>query len=117
MPAILSEGLENIQDLPQKEKERAVTALMRYLARVLQHKSSGEVIDILNDADNAEHVGLVQPVQRPTEGLPGIVIERNVREAMNTVSRPEFRTNPDALDDLAVPKGDVMKRRRTSHSL
>ena len=29
MPAILSEGLENIQDLPQNEKERAVTALMR----------------------------------------------------------------------------------------
>lgn len=108
MPAIMSEGLENIQDLPESDKERAVTALMRYLARVLQHKSTMDEVD-----ESSE----LRQIQRQQTGLPGIVIERNVRVARDTINSDRFRTNPESLDELPIPPGEVLKRRRTSHSL
>ena len=134
MPAIISEGLENIQDLPQPEKERAVTSLMRYLGRVLQHNHSIDAGHLNNDDDSSDptspsiiiahdtdpmdkaHDHLRGIVRAPT-GNPGIVIERNVRMARDTITSSAFRTNPDSLDDLPVPPGEVLKRRRTSHSL
>ena len=112
MPAIISEGLENIQDCPQEDKERAVSALMRYLGRVLQHNSAMDT-----SADTDGEINIIQPIQRQATGLPGIVIERNVHNAMDTIRSPAFRTNPESLDELPVPKGEMMKRRRTSHSL
>ena len=127
MPAIISEGLENIHDLPQEGKERAVAALMRYLGRVLEHKSSLDhsanppsVNFRPGDEDGDDKVGeltIIQPVQRQGTGLPGVVIERNVRAAMGTIRSEEFRTNPERLDALEVPPGAMMKRRRTSHSM
>jgi len=109
MPAMISEALENTRDVPQKDKERALTSLMRYLARVLQHKNSADEI--------GGGFEMFQQIQGQQMGLPGIVIERNVREARDTISSDEFRKNPDTLDDLPIPKGEILKRRRTSYSL
>lgn len=45
------------------------------------------------------------------------VIERNVMTKLReTISRPEFRENPSVLDSLEIPKGEKMRRRRTSLS-
>jgi hypothetical protein len=108
MPAMISEALENTRDVPQKDKERALASLMWYLARVLQHKNSAD--------ETGGGLHPFQGIQRQRTGLPGIVIERNVREVRDTISSDTFRTNPDTLDDLPIPKGEILKRRRASYS-
>ena len=104
MPAMLSEGLENTRDMPIEDRERALSSLMRYLARVLDHSNDDETDGITF-------------IHRQPTGNPGIVIERNVKMARDTISSGLFRTNPKSLDELPIPKGEVLKRRRTSYSM
>ncbi|KIW49386.1 hypothetical protein PV05_11067 [Exophiala xenobiotica] len=101
MPAIISRTMENTQDSDEDGQQKALTSLMRYLARVLE---SGSVV-----------IGLEG--ERMTDGeAPGIVIERNMSKAQDVINSPEFKENPDILNGLAIPDGQVLQRRRTSQS-
>lgn len=91
MPAMLSEGLENVRNSSDKLKKDALSSLMRFLARVLEGT-------------------------KPQPGVDGVVIERNLMYAQSTIASAEFRDDPRVLDKLEIPKGEVLRRRRTSAS-
>ena len=91
MPAMLSEGLENTKEPNLSSKQEALSSLMRFLARVLEGT-------------------------KPNPGADGVVIERNLMYARDTIASEEFRRNPSVLDTLSIPKGEVLRRRRTSTS-
>ncbi|KAJ9608118.1 hypothetical protein H2200_007106 [Cladophialophora chaetospira] len=102
MPAIISTTLENTKDTDGDTKRRALTSLMRYLAKVL---------------GSAEHnlAGVPEGIIFSGE-VPGIIIERNMSKAQDVINSPEFKDNPDLLDGLAIPDGQILQRRRTSQS-
>jgi hypothetical protein len=102
MPAIISTTLENTKDSDEESKRRALTSLMRYLAKVLA--STG------HDLDGVPEGGVFGGE------VPGIVIERNMSKAQDVINSPEFRENPDLLDGLPIPDGQILQRRRTSQS-
>ena len=102
MPAIISTTLENQKDSDDESKRRALTSLMRYLAKVLS--SAGN--DLTGVPGGAFFSG----------EAPGIIIERNMSKAQDVVNSPEFKHNPDLLDGLAIPDGQILQRRRTSQS-
>lgn len=102
MPAMLSEVLENTKDEPLSNKKDALQSLMRYLGRVL-HEESHHVPVI------TEEIG--------ASIKPGIVIERNVMKARETINSKKFKEDPSVLDTLEVPKGQILQRRRTSQSM
>jgi hypothetical protein len=91
MPAMLSEGLENTKTPSESLKQNALSSLMRFLARVLGGT-------------------------KPEPGTDGVVIERNVLYARDTIASEEFRNDPSVLDKIPIPKGEVLRRRRTSTS-
>lgn len=91
MPAMLSEGLENTKKPSDELKQNALSSLMRFLARVLEGT-------------------------KPDPGADGIVIERNLMYARDTIASEEFRNDPRVLDTIPIPKGEVLRRRRTSTS-
>ncbi|KAI1623736.1 hypothetical protein EDD37DRAFT_436942 [Exophiala viscosa] len=101
MPAIISTTLQNTKDSDEDSKQRALTSLMRYLARVLGTP----------DADGVES----EDRQYNTE-VPGIVIERNMSKAQDVINSPEFKDDPNILNSLDIPAGQVLQRRRTSQS-
>jgi hypothetical protein len=102
MPAMLSEVLENTKDESLSNRRDALQSLMRYLGRVLHEESHhGPVI--------TEDIG--------TTIRPGIVIERNVLRARATINSLDFKNDPTVLDNLEVPKGQIVQRRRTSQSM
>ena len=49
--------------------------------------------------------------------VPGIVIEHNMMKAREVIGSKTFPLNPDKLDELDIPAGQLLQRRRTSHSL
>lgn len=102
MPAIISTTLEKTKDTDDESKRRALTSLMRYLAKVLG--SPGASLAMQEDTIYSGEV-------------PGIIIERNMSKAQEVINSEEFKDNPDLLDGLAVPDGQVLQRRRTSQSL
>jgi hypothetical protein len=102
MPAIISTTLENTKTSDEESKRRALTSLMRYLAKVLNSTSH-------------DLAGLPQGSPFAPE-VPGIIIERNMSKAQDMINSPEFKENPDMLDNLGVPDGQIMQRRRTSQS-
>ncbi len=104
MPAIISTTLENTKDSDAEVKRRALTSLMRYLAKVL---GSAE-----NDLAGAPE-GIIFSSERE---MPGIIIERNMSKAQDVINSPEFKNNPDLLDTLPIPDGQILQRRRTSQS-
>ncbi|KAI5790150.1 hypothetical protein EDC01DRAFT_116698 [Geopyxis carbonaria] len=73
MPAVLSEGLKNADDA-----QRAVGAMMRFLARVYGGS-------------------------RPAPGSKGGVLERNLAFAKETVQGEKFRGTPEVLDKVELP--------------
>lgn len=85
MPAMLSEGLENTRNSSEEVKKHALTSLMRFLARVVGGTKS-------------------QP------GLDGVVIERNLKYAQETIGSEEFRYDPSVLDKLDIPEGKALRR-------
>ena len=91
MPAMLSEGLENTKTPSESLKQNALSSLMRFLARVLEGT-------------------------KPEPGVDGIVIERNLMYARDTIASEDFRKDPSVLDSIPIPKGEVLRRRRTSTS-
>ncbi|EXJ95022.1 hypothetical protein A1O1_00140 [Capronia coronata CBS 617.96] len=102
MPAIISTALQNTKDSDDNSKARALASLMRYLAKVLGSPGVG----LPGFAGDAVYNGEV----------PGIIIERNMSKAQHVINSPEFRNNPDLLDGLAIPDGQVLQRRRTSQT-
>ncbi|ETI27857.1 hypothetical protein G647_00306 [Cladophialophora carrionii CBS 160.54] len=102
MPAIISTTLETTRDSNEETKCRALTSLMRYLAKVLGSAAN----DLTGYPEGAVFSGEV----------PGIIIERNMSKAQDVINSPEFKTNPDLLDRLPIPDGQILQRRRTSQS-
>jgi hypothetical protein len=102
MPAMLSEVLENTKDEPTSNKKDALQSLMRYLGRVLHEES--------------HHAPVIEEDIGATS-RPGIVIERNVLRARETINSLDFKADPTVLDKLDVPKGQILQRRRTSQSM
>lgn len=115
MPAMLSESLDNIKNLPKSDKIRALTSLMRYLARVLESSDMTPIQNHWVDSWQRQKQDGDSPFNNTQ--VPGLVIERNMMKARATISSDEFRTNPNLLDDLDIPTGQILQRRRTSHSL
>jgi hypothetical protein len=102
MPAIISTALENTKNSDDESKQQALTSLMRYLARVL---------------GSAHHDVPGTPGGSLIGGeVPGIIIERNMSKAQDFINSTEFKLNPDSLDGLAIPDGQILQRRRTSQS-
>ena len=91
MPAMLSEGLENTKNLSEERKQNALGSLMRFLARVLEGTKS-------------------------QSGQPGVAIEKNLMNFQRLIGSEEFRNDPKVLDDVQIPKGEVLRRRRTSNA-
>ncbi|OAP57950.1 hypothetical protein AYL99_07040 [Fonsecaea erecta] len=102
MPAIISTTLENTKDSDEETKRRALTSLMRYLAKVLGNPGN----DLTAVPEYAGYAGEV----------PGIIIERNMSKAQDVINSAEFKNNPDLLDALDIPDGQILQRRRTSQS-
>ncbi|KIV97836.1 hypothetical protein PV10_01541 [Exophiala mesophila] len=97
MPAIMSKTLERTRDLSQEDRQRALTSLMKYLARVLA-----------TDPGDTRYT--------PDGQVPGIIIERNMSIVQEVIDSPAFKANPN-FDALDVPDGHVLLRRRTSQSM
>ena len=102
MPAVLSDVLKSTQDSSDEDRQKALTSLMKYLAKVLETSSKVK--------DEA-------PPSEDRESIPGIVIEHNMMKAREVISSENFVSNPDKLDELEIPQGQMLQRRRTSHSL
>ena len=102
MPAIISTTLGNQKDSDDESRCRALTSLMRYLAKVLGSAAH----DLTGVPDGAFFSG----------EAPGIIIERNMSKAQDVINSLEFKDNPDLLDGLAIPDGQILQRRRTSQS-
>ncbi|EXJ63948.1 hypothetical protein A1O7_00283 [Cladophialophora yegresii CBS 114405] len=102
MPAIISTTLETTRESDRQTKCRALTSLMRYLAKVLGSAAN----DLTGYPEGTVFSGEV----------PGIIIERNMSKAQDVINSPEFKTNPDLLDGLPIPDGQILQRRRTSQS-
>jgi hypothetical protein len=109
MPAMLSEVLENTKDMSMSHRQASLQSLMRYLGRVLQGEGHypGLQVNILH----------ALPEDAEMRNLPGIVIERNVMKARETISSRAFMNDPRVLDTLDIPHGQVLPRRRTSQSM
>lgn len=78
MPAMFSEGLENVAQEPLASKVRAISSLMRFLAKILDGT-------------------------RPLPGTEGKVVERNLMFARATIRGQEFKEDPTVLDKLEIP--------------
>jgi hypothetical protein len=104
MPAILSKTLETTRDSDDEGRCKALTSLMRYLAKVLEKGANLQVVP--------EDMGF-----NFSGEVPGIIIERNMSKAQEVISSPAFKLNPDLLDQLDIPDGQVLQRRRTSQSM
>ena len=125
MPAIISEVLTTTKDQSEEGRQRALMSLMRYLAKVLDSSSVAGIamedgtmegegsVGSVGDGGGSESgvgVGVAGPV-------PGIVIEHNMMKAREVIGSKTFPLNPDKLDELDIPAGQLLQRRRTSHSL
>ena len=109
MPSVISEVLETTKDLSEDAKRKALTSLMRYLARVLNTSSKSM---------SPKSLALDQvPEDDMVPAVPGIVIEHNMLKAREVLGDPSFKTNPEKLDELDVPPPQQLIRRRTSHSI
>jgi hypothetical protein len=77
-PGLLAETLRNTADKTDASLVRAISAFMRFLARVFDGSRS-------------------QP------GEPGAVAERDLSFAQATIKGVDFRANPDVLDKVGLP--------------
>ncbi|RMJ27574.1 hypothetical protein PHISP_01562 [Aspergillus sp. HF37] len=77
-PGLWAETLRNTADKTDTSLVRAISAFMRFLARVFDGSRS-------------------QP------GEPGAVVERDLSFAQATIKAVDFRANPDVLDEIGLP--------------
>ena len=106
MPSVLSDVLETTKELSEDERIRALSSVLRYLARVLNSSSVSASSPRSSSLDCVpENVA-----------VPGIVVEHNMLKAREVLGDPEFKTNPEKLDELDVPPPQQLIRRRTSQS-
>ncbi|RMD39770.1 hypothetical protein DV735_g5351, partial [Chaetothyriales sp. CBS 134920] len=111
MPAVLSDVLATTKDLTGEARRRALASVMRYLARVLSSSS-------VSRSRSTKSLALTQvPEEEVLPEVPGIVIEHNMLKAREVLGQPDFKTNPDKLDELDVPPPQELIRRRTSQSI
>ena len=87
MPAMSAEGLDNTADSPPDIKRKALSSLMRFLAKVFEGT-------------------------RPEPNTKGVVIEKNLLFARETIRGVRFKEDPTVLDALDVPAGAVLKGAR-----
>jgi hypothetical protein len=77
-PGLLAEALRNTQDTTDPSLIKALSAFMRFLARVLAGAKSAV-------------------------GAPAIIIERDLSFAQGIIKGPDFRSDPSILDDIVLP--------------
>jgi hypothetical protein len=119
MPAVIADTLQTTKDCDDVDRRRALTSLMRYLAKVFRQSSK---IDFFpqGTAFGSQHSPTTPTSEDGNGGgvaVPGIVIEHNMMKVREVINSPGFAQNPDRLDDLEIPAGQQLQRRRTSHSL
>jgi hypothetical protein len=102
MPAILSEVLKSTKGASEEDRRKALTSIMKYLAKVLDNSSKVKDEELPDGSKGS---------------IPGIVIEHNMMKAREVISSESFLSNPEKLDELEIPQGQQLQRRRTSHSL
>ncbi|KAJ9651359.1 hypothetical protein H2198_009361 [Neophaeococcomyces mojaviensis] len=108
MPAMLQETLRSTRGTSNQTE--ALTSLMRYLARVLRWTDE-ETNDLPSIQESATWPGVkLYPVQSR-------VFERNMTQARDTITSPDFIKDPSILDALPPPPGHLLQRRRTSSSV
>ncbi|KAI9754796.1 MAG: hypothetical protein M1815_005436 [Lichina confinis] len=78
MPAMMSEGIKNMGGMEASAQQDGLGSLMRFLARVVRGT-------------------------KPSPGQPGVIKERNLLFARDTIRSEAFRKNPSVLDDLQFP--------------
>lgn len=81
MPALFAEGLKNTTSTNPSAKEHALGSLFRFLARVYEGT-------------------------KPARGQQGVVCERNLLFAKETIQSEAFKTDPRVLDSLDIPVKD-----------
>jgi len=115
MPAMIAETLRSTRG-SGREKE-ALSALMRYLARVLHWRPEDDDTGLppLKEGKAATWPQRLQ-LHIPPAPKEGRVFERNMTKARDTISSPQFKLNPSILDDLPPPEA-YLQRRRTSQSV
>ncbi|KAL4926035.1 uncharacterized protein BDV17DRAFT_293853 [Aspergillus undulatus] len=86
IPAVCNAAIMSAHSLPKDKQKKALGAVFRYLARVQ----------------------IVAQEERETFPRNTAVIERDIRElALPVVSSPQFLANPDVLDVVDIPRGEV----------
>jgi len=120
MPAMIAETLRSTRG-SGKEQE-ALTALMRYLARVLHWTPEDDYIQLppLKESKAATWPPQLQihiPAPSTYQNKEGRVFERNMTKARETISSPQFKLDPSVLDKLPPPDAYLLQRRRTSQSV
>ncbi|ETN37660.1 uncharacterized protein HMPREF1541_07283 [Cyphellophora europaea CBS 101466] len=103
MPAVFADTLQKTKGCTKDDRRKALTSLMRYLAKVFEQSPKFEV-----NGETREDV---------STPVPGIVIEHNMMKVREVINSDGFPENPDRLDDLDIPPAQQLLRRRTSHSL
>ena len=78
MPAMFSEGLENVAHEDRERKVDAMSSLMRFLTKILAGT-------------------------RPMPGKEGKIVERNLLFARTIIRSKEFKLDPAVLDKLEIP--------------
>ena len=96
MPAVIADTLSKTRECSEQDRQRALTTLMRYLAKVFDQSPKVEFTNALAD---------------------GVVMEHNMTKVKEVIDDPEFPNNLAQLDELDIPAGQQLLRRRTSHSM
>lgn len=124
MPAVLADTLSKTKNCSEEERCRVLATLMRYLAKVftLSPKVTfggtyGAVAREGGGGVGASAAAEGSEGGRAPPSVPGIVIEHNMMKVREVINSPTFPGNMDELDDLDIPAGQQLVRRRTSHSL
>lgn len=110
MPAVLADVLQTTESCTKPERRRALTSIMRYLAKVYEQSPKADVVVTGGDSPST-------PTSSSSEAVPGVVVEHNMMIVRNVIKSADFAKNPDQLDDLDIPPAQQLQRRRTSHSL
>jgi hypothetical protein len=107
MPAVLAETLQRTKARSKEHRRRALTSVMRYLAKVFDQSPKAVM-------GGDSPTSMVSDVSWP---VGGVVIEHNMKMVLDFIQTDKFAEDPDWLDELDIPPAQPLQRRRTSHSL
>lgn len=102
MPAVFANTLQKTSSCSKETRLRALSSVMRYLAKVFELSPKEDVNGELKDG---------------SDPVPGVVIEHNMQKVQDIINGKDFSQNPELLDHLDIPPAQQLQRRRTSHSL